>query len=281
MANPDDKLPDKKKKPATARAGRLGPTIRDVARVANVSIGTVSKALHNSGSLKKETRERVLEVVAELGFRPNELAQSLHRGASATVGLISNDSFGRFTMPIMEGLEACLAERRIALFMCNATDDPERERQHVDQLLSKRVDGLIVTARRADSRPRINLGETGLPVIYVFSQSDAPGSFCLLPDDEGGARLATEHLISQGRQRIAHVTGPERFEAVRLRRKGYTKSLAAAGIEYDAEPLPDGRLVGGMGAERLSKSSSADPGEKRRTHCSAAMTRSRAAPWMR
>lgn len=234
MAN-DDRLPDKTKKPATVRAGRLGPTIRDVARAANVSIGTVSKALNNSGSLKKETRARVLEVASALGFRPNELAQSLHRGASATVGLISNDSFGRFTMPIMEGLEACLAERRIALFMCNATDDPERERQHVEQLLSKRVDGLIVTARRADSRPMIDLGDTGVPVIYVFSQSDAPGSFCLLPDDEGGARLATEHLIAQGRQRIAHVTGPERFEAVRLRRKGYTRSLAMAGIEYDAD----------------------------------------------
>jgi LacI family transcriptional regulator len=253
MANPDDRLPDKKKKPATTRAGRLGPTIRDVARAANVSIGTVSKALHNSGSLKKETRERVLEVVAELGFRPNELAQSLHRGASATVGLISNDSFGRFTMPIMEGLEACLAERRIALFMCNATDDPERERQHVDQLLSKRVDGLIVTARRADSRPRINLGDTGLPVIYVFSQSDAPGSFCLLPDDEGGARLATEHLISQGRQRIAHITGPERFEAVRLRRKGYTKSLAIAGIEYDADLCQTGVWSEAWGREAVDR----------------------------
>lgn len=217
------------------RAGRLGPTIRDVARVANVSIGTVSKALHNSGSLRKETRARVLEVVAELGFRPNELAQSLHRGTSATVGLISNDSFGRFTMPIMEGLEACLAEQHIAVFMCNATDDPMRERQHVEQLLSKRVEGLIVTSRRADSRPRIDLGDTGLPVIYVFSQSDAPDSVCLLPDDEGGARLATEHLIAGGRRRIAHITGPERFEAVRLRRQGYRKALEAAEISYDPD----------------------------------------------
>ena len=130
---------------------------------------------------------------------------------------------------------------------------PERERQHVEQLLSKRVDGLIVTARRADSRPRINLGDTGLPVIYVFSQSDAPGSFCLLPDDEGGARLATEHLISQGRQRIAHITGPERFEAVRLRRKGYTKSLAVAGIEYDADLCQTGVWSEAWGREAVDR----------------------------
>lgn len=217
------------------RGGRSGPTIRDVARAAEVSIGTVSKALNNSGSLKTETRERIVRVATELGFRPNDLAQSLHRGTSATVGLISNDSFGRFTMPIMEGLEACLAEERIAVFMCNATDDAERERQHVEQLLSKRVDGLVVTARRADSRPKIDLGQTGLPVIYVFSQSDAPGSFCLVPDDEGGARLAVGHLVDVGRKRIAHITGPERFEAVRLRRKGYRETLEAAGLPYAPE----------------------------------------------
>ena len=74
----------------------------------------------------------MIAVAKELGFRPNDLAQSLHRGQSLTVGLISNDSFGRFTIPIMEALEECLADSGIAVFMCNATDDPARERQHVE-----------------------------------------------------------------------------------------------------------------------------------------------------
>ena len=93
-----------------------------------VSVGTVSKALNNSGRLSAgDPRQGHRASPSELGFRPNDLAQSLHRGQSFTVGLISNDCFGRFTMPIMEGLEACLADSRIAVFMCNATDDPERE----------------------------------------------------------------------------------------------------------------------------------------------------------
>jgi LacI family transcriptional regulator len=213
-----------------ARAPRVRRTIRDVARAAGVSIGTVSKALNNSGSLRRETRERVLRVAAEIGFRPNDLAQTLHRGQSFTVGLISNDSFGRFTMPIVEGLEAVLAERRIAVFMCNATDDPERERQHVEQLMDKRVDGLVFTSRRADRRPGVDLGIAGVPVVCVFSQSYDPHAVSLLPDDEGGGRMATEHLIALGRRRIAHITGPEHFEAVRLRREGYRKALAAAGL---------------------------------------------------
>lgn len=201
------------------------PTLRDVARHAGVSLGTASKALNKAGTLRAETREKVLASARALGFRPNDLAQALHRGQSFTVGLISNDSFGRFTMPIMEGLETVLHEAGIALFMCNATDDPEREKRHIDQLLGKRVDGLVFTGRRADRRPSPGLSLGGLPTLYVFSQSDEPGAHCLLPDDEGGARLATEHLLSLGRRRIAHVSGPEDFEAVRLRRKGYEAAL--------------------------------------------------------
>src|SRR5262245_26540841 len=122
-------------------------TIRDVARLSNVSVGTVSKAVNNSGSLRQETRARVIAVAQELGFRPNDLAQRLHRGQSFTVGLISTDSFGRFTIPIMEGLEECLTDSRIAVFMCNATDDRVREAQHVESLVGKRVDGIVATAR--------------------------------------------------------------------------------------------------------------------------------------
>jgi LacI family transcriptional regulator len=219
-------------------------TIRDVARRAAVSVGTVSKALNNSGSLRQETREKVIAIAKELGFRPNDLAQSLHRGQSLTVGLISTDSFGRFTIPIMEGLEECLTDSRIAVFMCNATDDPEREAQHIGSLVGKRVDGIVATARRADRRERLQVPDPHLPVIYVFSQTDDPNAFCLLPDDEGGAMLATGHLARLGRHRIAHVTGPERFEAVRLRRDGYRAALAEAGLNE-----PEGFYLPGVWSE--------------------------------
>ena len=205
-------------------------TIHDVARLAKVSIGTVSKALNRGGRLKPETRERVIAAAKQLAFRPNDLAQSLHRGHSLTVGLISKDNFGRFAMPIMEGLEECMADQSIAVFMCNATDDPEREAHHVRSLLGKRVDGIVVTARRADRRPPLGVAAAGPPVLYVFSQTEDPDALCLLPDDEGGAFMATEHLMKLGRRRLAHVTGPEHFEAVRLRRQGYRAALRACGL---------------------------------------------------
>ena len=208
---------------------RRNPTIHDVARAAGVSIGTVSKALNGTGSLSQSTRDRVMTTVRALNFRPNLLAKSLHTGLSGAVGLISNDSFGRFTMPIMEGLERVLSEDGIGVFMANATDDPDRERAHLDQLLAKQIDGLVVTSRRADRRPSIEIPGLPIPVIYVFSQG-GEDALSFLPDDEGGARLATEHLIAKGRTRIAHITGPLDFEAVRLREIGWRAALSAANL---------------------------------------------------
>ena len=229
------------------------PTIRDVARLAGVSVGTASKALSESGKLRPETRERVRTVAKQIGFRPNDLAHSLHRGQSRTVGVISTDSFGRFTMPIMEGLEGCLSEHRISVIMCNATDDPEREARHVETLLGKRVDGIVVTARRADRRPPLAADTNGLPMLYVFSRTEDPSALCLVPDDEAGARLATTHLLSLGRRRLAHVTGPERFEAVRLRRTGFAAALQAAGLDPHAAPILTGVWSEAWGREALDQ----------------------------
>lgn len=228
-------------------------TIRDVAARAGVSIGTASKALNASGSLRQETRDRVVAAANELGFRPNAMAQSLHRSRSMTVGVLTTDSFGRFIFPILEALEETLAGHGIAIFMCNATDDPEREQQHLDQLLGKRIDGLLVTARRMDRRPAIAVPGKSMPVIYVFSQSDDPDALCLLPDDHGGAVLAVEHLIATGRRRIAHITGPAEFEAVTLRHQGYVDTLARAGLPALPEHYLNGLWSEAWGREAVDQ----------------------------
>jgi LacI family transcriptional regulator len=235
------------------RPARTPLTIHDVARAANVSIGTVSKALNNSGSLRSETRAKVIAVAKDLGFRPNDLAQSLHRGQSFTVGLITSDSFGRFSIPIMEGLEEHLSDSAISVFMCNGADELEREARHVDSLLGKRVDGIVVTGRRADPRRRLDVHGSEIPVLYVYSQSDEPDAFGLVPDDEGGAALAAGHLVKLGRRRIAHITGPERFEAVRLRRDGYRKELARHGIAVPKDSYLSGAWSEEWGREAVAK----------------------------
>lgn len=210
-------------------APRGGATIRDVAREAGVSVGTVSKVMNQTGTIAPDTRKRVLDVANRLQFRPNTLARSLQSGLSGSIGLISNDAFGRFTMPILEGLDTVLAPQGIGVFMCNATDDPAREAAHVAQLMAKQVDGIIVTARRSDRRPASSLAGLGIPVIHVFATGEGDG-LTLLPDDRGGAALAVDHLMSLGHRSIAHVTGPAHFEAVRLRQRGIAEAMTAAGL---------------------------------------------------
>lgn len=221
-------------------AHRSVPTIHDVARAAGVSIGTVSKALNGQGKLRPETRQRVQEEAERLGFRPNDLILSLLRRRSFTIGLLTTDNYGRFSIPIMAGIEDAFDSTSISVFLCNAFDNPVRERQHIESLLAKRVDGIIVTARRTDPRLPVDVGTTGTPVIYAFAQVADPRALCLLPDDEQGARLATEHLLEHGRRRIAHITGPLYFEAVQLRLAGMQAVLSEHSLS-----LPDHRILSG------------------------------------
>ena len=203
-------------------------TIRDVAAAAGVSISTASKALNGQGKLRAETRDRVAQAARQLDFAPNTLAQALLAGRSFTVGLITTDSFGRFSIPVMLGAEDALGTGLISVFMCDTRDDPERERRYIEMLSARRVDGLIVTGRRIEPRPALRAGP-GIPVVYAMTQPDDGGA-AVLPDDEGGGRLAADHLLAIGRRRIAHVAGPERFLAARLRARGFSAALAAAGV---------------------------------------------------
>src|SRR5271154_1187701 len=155
-------------------------TIRDVAAEAGVSIGTASKALNGQGKLRVETRERVAEAAKRLGFAPNTLAQALLAGRSFTVGLITTDSFGRFSIPVMLGAEDALGTGQVSVFMCDTRDDPERERQYLAMLLSRRVDGLIVAGRRIEPRPPVQ-ALPGIPVVYAMTQPGDGAAPAVLP----------------------------------------------------------------------------------------------------
>jgi LacI family transcriptional regulator len=207
------------------------PTIRDVAAQAGVSIGTASKALNGQGKLRAETRERVAAAAAELGFAPNVLARALLAGRTYTVGVITTDSFGRFSIPVMLGAEDALGAGQISVFMCDTRDDPARERQYLDMLISRRVDGLIVTGRRIEPRPSIGTA-LGIPVVYAMTQSLDSDEPAILPDDYGGGQLAARHFLAAGRRRVAHITGPERFLAARKRAGGFCEAVASAGAKF-------------------------------------------------
>ena len=212
---------------------RRSVTLRDVAAAAGVSPATASKALNNLGRMTDDTRRRIRAVAAELGFRPNRLAQSLVRKRSFTVGLLTNDSYGRFSLPIMAGISGALVDAGVSVFLCHVEDDPELGQRHVDALLDKQVDGIIATGKRIDRALPVSLDHLGVPVVYAFTQpnSEAPA---FVADDADGAARAVRHLVGLGRRRIAHVTGPASFAVVEARAAATERTLHQAGLPAPA-----------------------------------------------
>lgn len=207
------------------------PTVRDVAQLAGVSPGTVSKALNGQGKLRDETRQRVQDAADKLRFQPNHSARSLGGGRTYTVGMLTSDSFGRFTLPLMEGIEDSLGAGQVSTLLCDGRGDPLRERHYIAELLNRRVDGIVVTGRRPDARRSV--GQLPIPVVYVLSRSDDSDDLTVTNDDEQGARLAVEHLVAVGRSRLAYVSGPGHHLSTVLRQQGFEAAAAAAGAHVD------------------------------------------------
>ena len=209
----------------TAPAG-----IRDVAALAGVSPGTASKALNGTGQLREATRERVRAAARELGFEPNPLARSLLSGRTYTVGIVTTDHSGRFSIPLMRGAEDVLGAGELAAFLCDSRGDPIRERHYVRLLLTRRVDGIIVAGRRTDPRPPL-AADLPVPVVYAYNPSLDPADCSVIADEAGGIRDAVEHLLQTGRRRLAHVTGPAGHHSAAVRAESFAAALAAHGLE--------------------------------------------------
>jgi LacI family transcriptional regulator len=210
-------------------------TLREVATAAGVSVATASKALNGQGRMTAETRERIRETAQRLGFRPNSLAQSLLRRRSFTVGLLTNDTYGRFSLPLMAGVSDALVDNGVSVFLCNVEDDQRLGQLHVEAMLDKRVDGIIATGKRIDRHLPVDLSNLRVPVVYAFTQPD-PGAVGLVSDDASGARLAVEHFCRLGRRRIAHISGPAGFEVVHTRAGAYRAVLQENNLTV-SEPL--------------------------------------------
>lgn len=216
------------------------PTLKDVAQLSGVSIATASKALNGRTDVHPETRRRVVEAAQRLSFTPNPLAQGLLAGQTGTVGLLTNDLEGRFSIPILMGVEDAFGAGKIAGFLCDARGDALRETYHLQALLARRVDGLIVVGNQTDARP--SLGDNlPAPVIYAYAPSRDPRDTSIVPDNTGAGAMAAQHLITIGRRRIAHITGDQPHAAAVDRAEGIQATLSAAGLRLAGEQVLYGR----------------------------------------
>ncbi|GAB3799182.1 LacI family DNA-binding transcriptional regulator [Humibacter antri] len=207
----------------------------DVAAAAGVSPATASKALNNTGQLSDSTRRRVREAAERLGFTERERERDSSR--TVTVALLTGDSVGRFSLPILLGAENALSLGRIMVLLCDTRDDPVREQFYLERLRGQHVDGVIVTGGFTDPRRPLR---TDMPIVYAHAPSPDPHDTSVVSDDVAGMALVVDHLASLGRRRLAHITGPIDQRSAQVRAEAMLATAERNGLSLVHEPLYGG-----------------------------------------
>ncbi|RMF51078.1 MAG: LacI family transcriptional regulator [Anaerolineae bacterium] len=215
----------------------MSVTIRDVAKHAGVGIATVSRVINGSPSVSEETRQRVLQAIEELNYTPNPIARRLSTGRTWTIGAL----VPFFTLPEfvkrLQGIQHALSESEYDLVLFNIENLAQRDRYFLDLTRNNRVDGLLILSLSLSDQQVATFREANIPVVLVDAAH--PEVSRVVVNHRQGGRMATEHLISLGHQRIAFVSDPLEdpfhFTAPRQRYEGYREALEAAGLPFREE----------------------------------------------
>ena len=205
-------------------------SIRDVARRAAVSVGTVSNVLNRPELVSAARRESVRRAITELGFVPNESARHLRRGHGRTIGLVVLDVANPFFTDVARGVEDAANAAGLVVILCNSNEDRAREAGYLDVLEEQRVQGVLLTPVDGGAARLARLREHGIPVV-LLDQRAPRKEFCSVSvDDRLGGQLAVGHLIDAGHRRIAFVGGPRSLRQVTDRHAGAVAALRAADV---------------------------------------------------
>ncbi|HOP95009.1 MAG TPA: LacI family DNA-binding transcriptional regulator [Dictyoglomaceae bacterium] len=224
------------------RQEKKSPTMKDVAKLAGVSISTVSHVINKTRYVEKETREKVYEAIKALDYRPNTLASSLRKKVSSTIGLIISNITNLFYPEVVRGVEDYLAKYNYNLILCNSDEDVEKEKKYIEVLFSRRVDGLIITpSKSSETRDNLDLfRERNTPVVLVDRKIEGLEEDVVLADNIGGAHEAVRYLLSLGHRRIGIITGPLDTTTGSERLEGYFKALSDLNIKKDDSLIYEG-----------------------------------------
>lgn len=204
-------------------------SVIDVARLAGVSLGTVSNVLNRPERVAPATRERVLRAIEELGFVRNEAARQLRAGRSRTIGLIVLDVGNPFFTDLAAGVENVAEEAGLSVILCNSADRAAREDHYLSLLQEQRAYGILITPVSGKNDRIEELREHGIPVVFV-DRGSTNRQCSVSVDDVAGGELAVTHLIGQDHQRIAFVGGPASINQVADRLAGARAAGRAAGL---------------------------------------------------
>ena len=216
-------------------------TIEDVAAIAGVSIATVSRAINEPTKVADETRRRVTDAIAQTGYTTNAMARSLRMRRANMILILAPDVGDPNFSNILVGLETEASKRGYGVLIGNTQNDPDRESDYLRFISSNQADGLILLTGHLP----YGFGQEGSqarlpPIVAVNEPVSAGGVPFVGVDNFEGARIAAEHLISQGHRRIAYIGRSTARAVSQLRERGYRAALAGAGIEIDPMLILDG-----------------------------------------
>jgi LacI family transcriptional regulator len=223
------------------RSGKAA-SIYDVARESGVSVFTVSAVVNNKSHVGKGLRERVEAAILKLGYRPNLIARSLAKQRTHTIGMIVPDIANPFFPMVVRGAEDSAQKHGYNLLLCNSDDSLEKEENAVDLLLSKRVDGILLTKAAGDFRPSLQqmIKEVNIPFVLVMRTYPKLTKDAIITDDYQGAYDAVCHLARSGRQRIGLISGPLKISNAKARFEGFRDALKAKNLPYESELVIEG-----------------------------------------
>jgi LacI family transcriptional regulator len=221
---------------------RSSVTIRDVARLAEVHPGTVSRALNEEtrALVNPDTAERVLRAAEELGYRPNRIARGLKTNRSHTIGVLIPDITNPVFPPILRGIEDRLDEAGYTALIVNTDNDAERERIYLEAMQARQVDGFISATARLDRELLAELDGAGTPLVLVNRSLEDGSVPAVSVDDRRGIALAVGHVVELGHTQIGHVAGPQNLSTGHRRQLSFIEAMRAAGLEVPAEHVKVG-----------------------------------------
>lgn len=224
--------------------------VKDVARLAAVSVGTVSNALNHPDRVSEATLQRVNTAIEQLGYVRNAAASQLRAGMSRSVGLVVLDASNPFFNDLARGAEDFAAARGVSVLVGNAREDQGRESGYLDLFEEQRVRGVLITPVADISLRLERLRSRGIPTVLVDRHTDNVRFSSVSVDDVAGGKLAANHLLGEGRRRLAFVGGPSQIRQVRDRLQGMREALRDHGapppevIEVPSMTTEYGRKVG-------------------------------------
>ncbi|GAA0805441.1 LacI family DNA-binding transcriptional regulator [Spirilliplanes yamanashiensis] len=208
--------------------------LRDVAQAAGVSMRTASRVLNNDPRVADATRRRVQDVIRDLGFVPDSAARSLRAGTDATIGLVVESVDDPFFATLVGAVELAASEAGRSVLIASTHRDPARERTLVEQLIRRRVAGLIL-APTAGDHSWLQPVAAATPVVLVDRPADGVDADLVGVDDRAATARAVGHLASHGHRRIAYVGDHPRVPTSLARLAGYREAMAARGLDVPGD----------------------------------------------